>query len=60
MSDPVLRVALTDAAGKPLNTFEIRIQEGLSPKLAKAIVGELMGKKLKPALEAALPALGFK
>lgn len=60
MSDPVLRLALTDGVNKPLGTFEIRIQDGLSLKLAKAIVKEILPKKLDTSVEVALSALGFK
>ncbi len=61
MSDPTLRISFTGADGKAIApAVDIRIQEGLSAKLAKMLVRELGQKKIAAALDAALPALGFK
>jgi hypothetical protein len=61
MSDPTLNIDFKDVTGKAIApTISIRIQEGLSLKLAKMLVAELGTKKFKAALDAALPALGFK
>lgn len=61
MSDPTLNITFNDSTGKTIApTISIRIPEGVSAKLAKAVVDELGTKKFKATLEVALPALGFK
>jgi hypothetical protein len=61
MSDPTLNIDFKDSTGKTIApTVSLRIQEGLSPRLAKALIRELGHKKINAALDAALPALGFK
>jgi hypothetical protein len=57
MSELIFQVSLEDASGgapKAVHKFQVRIQEGISLKLAKAIALELLPKKLLAAIDKAL------
>jgi hypothetical protein len=61
MTDPILRIKFENADGKAvIPAIELRIPAEISPKLAKMLVLELVGKKIKAGLDEALKALGFK
>lgn len=61
MSDPVLRITITDSTGKVLSASkDIRVPEGLPLKMAGMIAMHIGGLFLKGHITEALKAQGFK
>lgn len=60
-TDPILRIKFEDGAGKQIvSPVEVRIPGEISVKLAKMLILELVVKKMRGSLDAAVTALGLK